>query len=321
MPKYSFIIPVYNRPTEVEELLDSLNAQSNTNFEVVVVEDGSAVDCQVIVKTYSSSLNISYHRIPNSGPGAARNFGASQASGDWFIFLDSDTLVPTDYLNHVEKFLDQNDVAAFGGADQDREDFLPIQKAISYSMTSILTTGGIRGNSHSMEKFKPRSFNMGIKKDVFEKLGGFGTMRYGEDIDFSLRIERANYKTAFIPTAFVYHKRRTSFKSFFKQIRHSGEARVLLSKLHKGSFKMVHLFPGLFTLGLLLSIALYFSFPVTGIYLMSIYVAYFVVIWVHSSLHTRSIKVGFLAIIASFVQLSAYGYGFFKASIFYLKKD
>lgn len=320
MPKYSLIIPVYNRPDEVDELLNSLTTQSSKDFEVVVVEDGSEWDCKDIVNSYSSSLKVSYCHIENSGPGTARNFGASNAGGDWFIFLDSDTLLPKDYLMHVKKYLSEQDVDAFGGADRDRADFLPIQKAISYSMTSFLTTGGIRGKGKSLEKFKPRSFNMGIKRSVFEQLGGFGQMRYGEDIDFSLRIEKAGYMTAFVKDAFVYHKRRTSFQAFFRQIQHSGEARILLSKLHRGSFKLVHLFPGMFTLGILASIILSISFPLIGMILLSFYLVYFLFIGVHSLLISKSLKVSYLSVIASFIQLSAYGYGFLKRGIFSLNK-
>ena len=313
MPKYSLIIPVYNRPQEVDELLESLKSQSIEDFEVVVVEDGSKDDCKSIVEGYKDDFNLLYYKIANSGPGTARNFGAGKASGEWFIFLDSDTLIPEGYLESINDFIQSDSVDAFGGADRDRDDFLPIQKAISYSMTSFLTTGGIRGSKKSLEKFKPRSFNMGIKKLVFEKLGGFGKMRYGEDIDFSLRIEKANFKTAYIAGAFVYHKRRTSFGAFFRQIKHSGEARILLSKLHKGSFKLVHLFPGLFTVGILLSVLLVIFGLYLGMIGIALYSFYFLIIGFHSSVKSGSLDVGILSVIASFVQLTAYGYGFFKA--------
>ncbi|MEM6735865.1 MAG: glycosyltransferase [Bacteroidota bacterium] len=312
MPKYSFVVPVYNRPHEVAELLSSLTLQEVDDFEVIVVEDGSENDCEPIIDVYRDKLALKYFRIPNSGPGRARNYGASQASGDWFIFLDSDTLIPNNYLVSIETFLRENEVDAFGGADRDRNDFLPIQKAISYSMTSFLTTGGIRGSKRSMEKFKPRSFNMGIKKIVFEHLNGYGKMRYGEDIDLSIRIENLCFKTAYIPDAFVYHKRRTSFWEFFKQIKHSGEARILLSQIHKGSLKLVHLFPGIFTVGFVVSLIFILLLPTFGSIGFVIYSCYFLLILIHSSLKTRSIKIGCLASIASFIQLIAYGYGFLK---------
>ena len=320
MPKYSFIVPVYNRPQEVDELLDSMLCQTDRDFEVVVVEDGSAIDCQHIVEAKKEHLDIAYHKIENSGPGPARNYGAANSSGEWLIFLDSDTLLPKNYLDEVARHLSENTLDAFGGADKDREDFLPIQRAISYSMTSFLTTGGIRGSEKSLEKFKPRSFNMGIRKEVFEGLDGFRSIRYGEDIDFSLRIEKANYKTGFIPKAFVYHKRRTSYKAFFDQIRHSGEARILLSKLHKGSFKLVHLFPSLFIVGLFASVFLTLAFPKFGLPLFALYVIYIFTIAIDASFKSRSLIVGILAISTSFIQLVAYGVGFVKAGTIFLIK-
>lgn len=320
MLKYSFIIPVYNRPDEVDELLASIKDQTFSDFEVLVVEDGSTNDCRSVVAKYEKFFELAYYQIDNSGPGMARNHGAQNAKGSWYIFLDSDTLLPADYLNSVDEYLLGNSVDAFGGADKDREEFYPIQKAISYAMTSFWTTGGIRGSNKSLEKFKPRSFNMGIKRVVFEQLEGFGSMRYGEDIDFSLRIEKANFKTAFISKAYVYHKRRTSFKAFFKQIRHSGEARIHLTALHKGSFKIVHLFPGIFVLGLLVTIALWIFYPLLAIPLLFTLCVYFFGIGVDSTIKTGSVKVGLLSIIASFIQLSAYGLGFFKAGTISLFK-
>ena len=320
MPKYSFIIPVYNRPDEVDELLGSLSKQTVSDFEVVVVEDGSDKDCEAVVANFADSLDLYYHRIPNSGPGQARNQGANKARGVWFVFLDSDTLLPPDYLRHVDQYVSSTNVDAYGGADRDKKDFLPIQRAISYSMTSMLTTGGIRGRNKSMERFKPRSFNMGIKRSVFEQLGGFGSMRYGEDIDFSIRIESAGCRTAFIPDAFVYHKRRTSFSAFFAQIHHSGEARIMLSKLHPGSLKTVHLFPFLFTSGLVLSLLFLVLFPFLGSALVAVYLFYFLLIGLHATWTSRNILVGLMAIAASLIQLTAYGIGFFKAGIYSIMK-
>lgn len=313
MPKYSLIIPVFNRPQEIAELIGSLEKQTFLDFEVIIVEDGSSETCESMVETSSTKYELRYFQIQNCGPGGARNFGASKSEGSWFIFLDSDTLIPEDYLLEIEDFLEKTEIDAFGGADRDREDFLPIQKAISYSMTSFLTTGGIRGSNNSLEKFKPRSFNMGIKREVFERLEGFGSMRYGEDIDFSLRIENADLNTAFIPNAYVYHKRRTTFTSFYKQIEHSGAARVLLSKLHRGSFKLVHLFPWLFTVGLIASIFLLFVVPVLGMLGIGLYVFYSMAILFQSAITSGSIQVGFLSVMASYVQLFAYSIGFSKA--------
>jgi len=312
MLKFSFIVPVYNRPQEVKELLNSFLYLKGDDFEIIVVEDGSDDDCREIVEAFVSDFKVQYHYKGNTGPGPTRNIGAEKASGEWLIFLDSDTLIPTDYLKAVEDSLQDSKIDMFGGADRDQADFLPIQKAISYSMTSFLTTGGIRGSNRSVEKFKPRSFNMGIKKEVFEALGGFSTMRYGEDIDLSLRVEKAGYSTAYVHGAFVYHKRRTTFKSFFNQVKRSGEARILLSQKHKGSFKLVYLFPSIFILGLLLSVPLIFLTWPLSILGILIYLTYSFAIWIDAASRSKSLSIGFLSIIASYVQLFGYGLGFLK---------
>ncbi|MEM6642295.1 MAG: glycosyltransferase [Bacteroidota bacterium] len=320
MPKYSIVVPVYNRPQEISELLYSIKSQHFDDFEIIVVEDGSINTCESVIKDHASTFkSLKYVRIENSGPGGARNFGARHAAGEWLIFLDSDTLVPAQYLLEVDEFIIENPIDAFGGGDRDRVDFLPIQKAISYAMTSFLTTGGIRGSSRSLEKFKPRSFNMGLLKTVFEKVGGFSDMRYGEDIDLSLRLEKGSFRTAFVPKAYVYHKRRTTFAAFFRQIRHSGEARIALSKKHKGSLKLVHMFPVIFLLGFLAS--LFFTFlgsavlSLLGFWGLVLYGLYFFSILLFSTIKHWSLRVGFLAMIASIVQLSAYGLGFLSMTI------
>jgi len=313
MPKFSIIIPVYNRPDEIDELLSSLLNQTFKDFEVLVIEDGSSDACDKRITKYLDSLNIQYHFKDNSGPGLTRNYGADRAKGKWFIFLDSDTILPADYLGNIDSFLSINEIDAFGGADRDSEDFLPIQRAISFSMTSLLTTGGIRGSKNSMEKFKPRSFNMGIKASVFQELGGFGAMRYGEDIDFSLRIENNGFRTAYIPGAYLYHRRRTSFSQFFKQIQHSGEARVLLSRIHKGSLKIVHLFPVFFVIGILVSMLGLFVLPMIGFVGLLIYGTYFLLILSASTWKNKDLKIGILSVVTSLIQLSAYGYGFLKS--------
>ena len=312
-PRFSFIIPVYNRPHEVKELLESFLTLKGTDFEVVVVEDGSAQDCQEIVKQFSSRLPVYYHYKENTGPGLTRNLGAEKAIGEWFIFLDSDTLLPNGYLEGVLGAFRTQEMDGFGGPDKDRVDFLPIQKAISYSMTSWLTTGGIRGSTKSIERFKPRSFNMGIKREAFEALGGFSSMRYGEDIDFSLRMEKAGYQTAYIGQAYVYHKRRTTFKAFFHQVRHSGEARIALSKKHKGSFKLLHLFPSVFTLGLVASLLLYIYLPILGMVGLLSYGFYSILILMDASFKNRSFSIGLLSLAASYVQLVGYGLGLLRA--------
>ena len=255
--KYSVIIPVYNRPDEVDELLESLTHQTVKDFEVVVVEDGSTVPCKEVVEKYMSTLDIQYLTKKNGGPGPARNYGVEHSKGEYVLILDSDCVLPEGYLAAIEQELTENPCDAFGGPDAAHESFTNVQKAISYSMTSFFTTGGIRGGKKkgAMDKFYPRSFNMGIRREVYLKLKGFSKMRFGEDIDFSYRIVEAGYKSRLFPEAWVWHKRRTDMDKFFKQVFNSGIARINLTKRHPGTLKLVHLLPMVFTVGVLLLIA------------------------------------------------------------------
>lgn len=306
MPKYSFIIPVYNRPDEVEELLESLTKQNYTNFELIVVEDGSIIDCKNIVEKYRQKLCIEYVMQPNGGPSVARNRGAEIACGDYFIFLDSDVIVPENYLQIVDENVESRLLQCFGGPDASHPSFTPIQKAISHSMTSVLTTGGIRGKKESMDKFYPRSFNMGISREAFVKVNGFSDMRFGEDVDFSMRLIENNFKAGLIKEAFVYHKRRTTFKSFFKQVYNSGIARINLEKRHKGTMKLVHILPALFFLGNVFLIILACFFPVFVGLLLLPAIAFFA----DALVATKSLRVALLAVPAAYVQLCGYGCGF-----------
>ena len=307
--KYSIIVPVFNRPDEVDELLESLCHQEVNNFEVIIVEDGSKKPCKDVCDKYAGILDLHYYYKENSGPGQSRNYGAERAKGDWLIVLDSDVVLPAGYLRAVdEKLKMEND--AFGGPDASHPSFTPIQKAISYSMTSFFTTGGIRGGKgKKLDKFFPRSYNMGIRREVYQELGGFTKMRFGEDIDFSYRIVEAGYKTALIPEAWVWHKRRTDFRKFFRQVYNSGIARINLTKRHPGTLKLVHLLPTVFTLG------------VIGLLLLSVFsiltlipiLFYSAVIFLDSSLKNKSLWVGLLSIPAAFVQLMGYGLGFIES--------
>lgn len=153
--KYSIIIPVFNRPDEVDELLESLCQQTVKDFEVLIVEDGSQHDCKAVIGKYTDRLDIKYFMKANSGPGQSRNYGAERAQGDYLIILDSDVVLPDDYLQAVNQELTQNPTAAFGGPDASHPSFTPVQKAISYSMTSFFTTGGIRGGRRSSTSFIP----------------------------------------------------------------------------------------------------------------------------------------------------------------------
>ena len=229
--KYSLIVPVYNRPDEVDELLESLCGQTVKAFEVIIVEDGSQRDCRAVVEKYADRLDIKYFAKPNSGPGQSRNYGAERAQGEYLIVLDSDVVLPRAYIKEVSRALEETHADAFGGPDRAHDSFTPVQKAISYSMTSFFTTGGIRGGKKKLDKFFPRSFNMGIRREVYQQLGGFSKMRFGEDIDFSYRIVEAGYNPQLFPEAWVWHKRRTDFRKFFRQVYNSGIARINLEKL------------------------------------------------------------------------------------------
>ncbi len=309
--KYSVIIPVYNRPDEVSELLASIAGQERAvdDIEVIVVEDGSAVRCEEVAKKYSQNLNIKYFAKPNSGPGPTRNYGAERATGDYLIILDSDAVLPPGYFSAIDKELAARDTDAFGGPDRAHKDFSAVQKAINYGMTSFFTTGGIRGGKKKMDKFYPRSFNMGVKRAVYQALGGFSQMRFGEDIDLSLRIFENNYSCRLFPEAWVWHKRRTDFKKFFKQVHNSGIARIHLEKRHPGSMKMVHMLPAVFTIGTALLLAGEIWCRWSAVPLL----AYALLILADASAKERSLKVGLLAVAASFVQLIGYGTGFLRA--------
>ncbi len=302
----SIIIPVYNRPNEVFSLLQSLIVQTDKTFEVIVVEDGSQVSCADVVQQFSPSLDLHYYPKENSGPGLSRNYGAEKSKGDYLIFFDSDCVIPPGYIAAVREKLKINYTDAFGGPDRADLSFTPVQKAINYSMTSFFTTGGIRGSKKSMEKFHPRSFNMGLSKRVFQKTGGFSAMRFGEDVDLSIRIFEAGFKVQLIENAFVYHKRRTNFRQFFKQVYNSGIARINLFKLHPGSLKLVHFLPAAFTLGLLLLGVLTIFDILFFIPLM----VFIILIFSASFIEYRDLKVAALSVLASFIQLTGYGTGF-----------
>lgn len=309
--KYSFIIPVYNRPDEVDELLQSMTRQTLTDFEVIVVEDGSVRDCKNVCDNYAGRLDLHYHMKENSGPGQSRNYGAERARGEYLIILDSDVVLPDGYLQSVDDELKARPADAFGGPDCAHPSFTPTQKAISYSMTSFFTTGGIRGGKKKMDKFYPRSFNMGIRRDVYMALGGFSRMRFGEDIDFSIRIFKAGHACRLFPGAWVWHKRRTDFRKFFRQVYNSGIARINLYKKYPESLKIVHLMPAAFTTGTALLVVLA-AVMCQPLWLAPI-VLYALMILADSSFQNRSLRIGLLSVAAAFVQLTGYGLGFFNA--------
>jgi len=306
MPYLSLIIPVYNRPNEVEELLASLTQQTVRDFEVILVEDGSQITCEKEFERYKDQLSLNYYYIPNGGPGQARNYGARKALGTYLIVLDSDCILPAGYIHAVLEELKAKDTDAFGGPDRASDNFTPIQKAINYSMTSFFATGGIRGGKKELDKFYPRSFNMGIRKTVYDALEGFSKMRFGEDIDFSIRIYKGGYKVSLFPSAWVYHKRRTDWEKFFRQVFNSGIARINLYKKYPDSLKLVHLLPALFTLGVVFFLIGSFFCRWSLLPLL----LYALLVFIDSSIKNKSIKIGFLSIIASYIQLLGYGCGF-----------
>ena len=308
---FSFVIPVYNRPGEVDELLESLCRQTAGGFEAVVVEDGSSLTCKDVVDKYAGRIPVSYHYKENSGPGPSRNYGVERAKGRYAIILDSDVVLPDGYIDEVKAELSRKKADAFGGPDREHSSFTPVQKAISYSMTSFLTTGGIRGGKRKLDKFYPRSFNMGVERTAYARLGGFRDMRFGEDIDFSIRIFKAGLECRLFPGAWVWHKRRTDFRKFFKQVHNSGIARINLGRLHPGSLKAVHALPTVFTAGSALLAALAAAtlspWPLVPL------AAYALVVFAHAALSHRSVRIAALSVVAAFVQLWGYGSGFIAA--------
>ncbi len=325
--KYSIIVPVYNRPDEVDELLRSLTGQTMKDFEVLIVEDGSQRDCREVVEKYKPQLNLKYFAKPNSGPGQSRNYGAQRAQGDMLIVLDSDVVLPQGYMEAVDDEMRRQPAVAFGGPDASHPSFTNVQKAISYSMTSFFTTGGIRGGKKKLDKFYPRSFNMGIRHDVYQQLGGFSKMRFGEDIDFSYRIVEAGHQPRLFADAWVWHKRRTDFRKFFRQVYNSGIARINLEKRHPGTLKLVHLLPAVFTIGVIALVLvsavgralMHYDAPnwrtwywVCALPWIPI-LLYSLVIFIDSALKNKSLRVGLLSVPAAFVQLMGYGFGFIES--------
>ena len=306
---YSIIIPVYNRPDEVAELLESLAHQSFTNFEVILVEDGSTSTCKKEAELFADKLIIQYYFKENSGQGFSRNFGFEKANGDYFIVFDSDCLIPSNYLETVDNFLNNTPLDAFGGPDRAKESFSLIQKAINYSMTSIFTTGGIRGNKNHAGTYHPRSFNMGISRDVYEKTGGYKITRMGEDIEFSIRIIDNEFKVGLIEDAFVYHKRRTNLTQFYKQLHFFGRARINISRIYPDEIKLVHLFPLAFFLGLLALIPMWFVSPPAVCLGLSVVAIYYLLIFLDSTIKNVNPIVGILSMATAAIQLSAYAIG------------
>lgn len=310
VPKYSVIIPVYNRPDEVRELLESLANQSRQDFEVIIVEDGSEISSEAVADEFSKRLAIRYYSKANGGPGPARNFGFAHAKGQYFVIFDSDCILPPGYFEAVDQTLVTEQLDAWGGPDRGHEKFTIVQRAMAYTMSSVLTTGGIRGGKRRIGWFQPRSFNMGISREVYEKTGGFNFDRFAEDIEFSIRMKKAGFRTGLIVDAFVFHKRRATFGQFFKQVFNFGKGRAMIARVHPEEVKLAHYFPALFLIGTLALPILYFAggmlFQV-GVGLFSLYLF---LIFVDSLRVNRHLGVAILSIPSALLQLWGYGIGF-----------
>ena len=309
MPRFSVIVPVYNRIDEVDDLLKSLSEQSCKDFEAVIVEDGSSQPCKDVISKYADKVDVKYYYKENEGRSIARNYGLDRATGDYFIFFDSDCVIPPDYFKTLSAALDRNPVDCFGGPDAAHESFSTTQKAINYSMTSFLTTGGIRGGKVQLEKFVPRTFNMGYSRKVWEKVGGFREM-FSEDIDMSTRIRQAGFSIGLIREAFVYHKRRVNMKLFARQVYVFGMSRITLKLLYPDSLKLVHTLPAVFVLGSLMLIALA---CLVSWWFITPLLAYFLAIFITALISTKSLTIACKALPASIIQLTGYGCGFIKA--------
>ncbi len=311
MPYFSIIVPVYNRIDEVYDLLESLTHQTSKDFEVIIVEDGSTEPCKDIISKFLNSIDVRYHYKSNEGRSIARNYGIERAKGEYFIFFDSDCVVPPQYFEVLGKQLKEKYTDCFGGPDAAHDSFTDVQKAINYSMTSFLTTGGIRGGKIQMEKFVPRSFNMGYSRKVWELVGGFREM-FSEDIDMSTRIRQTGFSIQLIRDAYVFHKRRTSLPKFCRQTYVFGMSRITLKLLYPGSMKLVHCLPAFFVLGSIGMIILSFVWKWQAIIPL---VTYLIAVWITAIISTRSLKIGSTAVLTSIIQLGAYGCGFLKAYI------
>lgn len=305
---YSIIVPVYNRCDEVEKLLESLSAQTVKPFELVIVEDGSKERCEHLLARYRSFFPIHYYYKENEGRCVARNYAMERAGGDYLLFFDSDVMLPPFYFERLEEAMAAAPCDCFGGPDAADASFSDMQKAVNFSMTSFWTTGGIRGGKVVMEKFCPRTFNMGLSRRVYETVGGFNDM-LGEDIDLSLRIRKAGFEIRLIREVFVYHKRRVDFVRFFKQVNNFGQARIWLQLIHPGSMKAVHTLPALMLLAGVLLLAVSFVYP----WLLLLPLLYALLLFFDSLAKNKSLRVALLSVAAAAVQITGYGSGFLKA--------
>jgi glycosyltransferase involved in cell wall biosynthesis len=311
-PRYSVIVPVFNRPREVAELLESLAGQHFKNFDVIIVEDGSTDRCDHVVDRYRDKLAVQYFFKPNSGPGPSRNFGYSHAQGDYLVVFDSDCVIPSGYFDAVEKALQTERLDAWGGPDRAHESFTLLQRAMGYTMSSTLTTGGIRGQKKHMGWFQPRSFNMGISRKVFEATGGFQFTHLAEDVELSIRMRKAGFKVGLIPDAFVYHKRRTNLGEFYRQVYNFGRGRIMVGRIHPDEVKLTHWFPTIFVVGIFGAVLISPLFPLLSLLAILVYLLYILLIFLHSLVVNHHLGVALLSVPSALLQLWGYGSGFLK---------
>ena len=310
-PTISIIIAIFNRKDELFELLNSLSHQTDKDFEVIIVDDGSKIALLPTVELFEKQLDIQFFRKENSGPGLSRNYGAKRAKNDWLVFVDSDVIVETDYIENIKKNLTENPCDAFGGADKAHRGFNLMQKAISYSMTSVFTTGGIRGNKKAVTKFQPRSFNMGVNKEKFLLVGVFFDICFFFFFDLFMAFWENGYTTLFFDNIGVYHKRRTDFGKFSKQVYQFGCARPILNQRHPKYVKPTFWFPSIFLLGYFVGIIHYFVWG-NGL-ILALYGLYTFLVFIHAWIVTRNISIGSMAVISTYIQMFSYGYGFLKS--------
>ncbi|MCU0356932.1 MAG: glycosyltransferase [Cyclobacteriaceae bacterium] len=311
-PRYSVIVPVYNRPEELRELLDSLTRQTVRDFEVIIVEDGSSVTSEPVVDAFRDQLKIEYIVKPNTGPGPSRNMGFSRARGEYFVVFDSDCILPSHYFEAVDTYRQVEHFDAWGGPDRGHKSFTPLQQAMAYTMASALTTGGIRGGGKRLDWFQPRSFNMGLSREVYEKTHGFVFSRMAEDIELSIRMKKAGFRSVLIPEAYVFHKRRTNLKQFYRQVFNFGRGRVQVGRAHSGAIKLTHWLPAFFALGIV-------ALPVVALFSkalftlgFSILIIYLIALLADAYRVTQNVSVSLLSIPAALTQLIGYGSGFLK---------
>ena len=188
MPRFSIIVPAYNRANTISRTLDSLYAQTSTDFEVIVVDDGSTDNTREIVSVYVQQKGLNYFYQPNSGVSAARNFGAIHANSEYLLFLDSDDTVTSNWIkDYEEKILEQ-------GADLLYCGITRIRNGVVIGQTdpaNPFNNGVAYGN------FIPGSFC--LKTELFESVGGYDTiLSYSENTELSFRLKQKGPKETFI---------------------------------------------------------------------------------------------------------------------------